>query len=198
MRLRELLGESVELGKVLQDAGAVAETQPLLAAELLGAVPVLAGTQGLESLVELRELLHEARGAERLLGQCGELRALLRRHRGEHPLGGRGPGSEGVDELLDRLGALGEELSVPFHEVAELLGGVVPPGMCREQVVEVAKHLLDPLAVLRRRVLEGLLHAGEPLVQQLATEEVLDLLVLLAGLPAAPGVVGELGDGRRR
>ena len=49
-----------------------------------------------------------------------------------------------------------------------------------------------------RGVLEGLLHAGEPLVEQLATEEVLDLLVLLAGLAAAPVVVGELGDGRRR
>ena len=79
----------------------------------------------------------------------------------------------------------------------ELLGGVVAAGVRGEQVAEVAQHLLDPLAVLGRGVLERLLHPGEALVEQLAAEEVLDLVVLLAGVAAAPLVVGELGDRRR-
>ena len=84
------------------------------------------------------------------------------------------------------------------HEVAELLGRVVAAGVGGEQVAEVAQHLLDPLAVLGRGVLERLLHPGEALVEQLAAEQVLDLVVLLAGVAAAPLVVGELGDRRRR
>ena len=89
---------------------------------------------------------------------------------------------------------------MPVHEVAELFGRVLAPGVGREEVVEVAEHLLDPLAVLGCGVLEGLLHPREALVEHLAAEEVLDLLVLLAGAAAAPGVVGQLGDrgGRRR
>ena len=137
-------------------------------------------------------------GAEGLLRELGELGPLLGGHRGEHPLGGGGPRCEGVDQLVDVLRVLGEELAVLLHELAELLSRVVATGVRREQVAEVAQHLLDPLAVLRRGVLEGLLHAGEALVEQLAPEEVLDLLVLLAGVRAAPLVVGELHDGRRR
>ena len=116
------------------------------------------------------------------------------RHRREHPLRGGGARGEGVDELVDGLGLLGEEVAVPVHEVAELLGRVLAPGVGGEEVVEVAEHLLDALAVLGGGVLEGLLHPREALVEQLAAEEVLDLLVLLAGVAAAPRVVGQLGD----
>ena len=51
-----------------------------------------------------------------------------------------------------------------------------------EQLVEVVEHLVDRGAVLVGRVLERLLHAGEPLVEHLAAEQVLDLLVVLARL----------------
>ena len=87
---------------------------------------------------------------------------------------------------------------MPLDEVAELLGGVVAAGVCGEEVAQVAQHLLDPLPVLRGRVLEGLLHPREALVEQLAPEQVLDLLVGLPGIAAAPRVVGQLGDGGRR
>ena len=165
--------------------------EPLLAAELLRAVPVLARAQPAQQVVEPVELVHQAGGAEGLLRQLGELGPLLGRHRGEHPLGGRGPlrparrSSSSTD-----LGVLGEELAVLLHEVPELLGGVVAAGVSGEQVAEVAEHLLDPLAVLGGGVLERLLHAGEALVEQLAAEQVLDLVVLLARLAAAPLVVG--------
>ena len=47
------------------------------------------------------------------------------------------------------------------------------------------EHLVDRGAVLVGGVLERLLHAGEALVEHLAAEQVLDLLVVLAGLAAA-------------
>jgi hypothetical protein len=46
-------------------------------------------------------------------------------------------------------------------------------------------------------VLERLLHAGEALVEHLPTEQVLDLLVLLAGRGARPVVPGQFGHGGR-
>ena len=67
-----------------------------------------------------------------------------------------------------------------------------------EEVGEVTEHLLDTGPVLVGGVLQGLLHAGEALVEHLAAEEVLDLLVLLPALAAPPVVVRRLGDGGGR
>ena len=80
------------------------------------------------------------------------------------------------------------------HEVVEVGLRVDPLLVLLEQVVEVGEHLVDGCAVLVGGVLERVLHAGEPLVEQLATEQVLDLLVRLAGLPALPVVRRQLGD----
>ena len=72
--------------------------------------------------------------------------------------------------------------------------------MLVQQVVQVVEHLVDALAVLVGGVLQRLLHPGEPLVEHLAAEQILDLLVLFARLLAAPVVVGQFlhGLGRRR
>ena len=72
--------------------------------------------------------------------------------------------------------------------------------MLVQQVVEVVQHLVDALAVLVGGALQRLLHAGEALVEHLAAEQILDLIVLFAGLGAAPVVLGQLLDGlgRRR
>ena len=72
--------------------------------------------------------------------------------------------------------------------------------MLVQQVVEVVQHLVDALAVLVGGALQRLLHAGEALVEHLAAQQILDLLVLFAGLRAAPVVVRQLLDGlgRRR
>ncbi len=65
--LRELLGELVEVGEVLEDAGAVAEPESLALSlalavtELLGAAPVLPGAQPLEVGVEAGQRLHQLR-----------------------------------------------------------------------------------------------------------------------------------------
>ena len=66
VRLGELLGEVVEVGEVLEHAGAVAEAEPLLPVEAFGPAPVLAGAQRLEVPVELGERLHQLGAAERL------------------------------------------------------------------------------------------------------------------------------------
>ena len=77
--LRELLGEVVEVGEVLEDAGAVAETEALLAVHPLRAAPVLAGAQRLEVGVEPGQGLHQRRRAERLLRELHQLRRAARR-----------------------------------------------------------------------------------------------------------------------
>jgi hypothetical protein len=108
IRLGQLLGELVELGHVLQDPGAVPEPEPLPVAELLGPVPVLARA------AERAGRSPAGRGTAR----AGEPNAwaesdmssstLLLGHRGEHPLCGRRPLREGVEELVDRLRVLRE------------------------------------------------------------------------------------------
>ena len=95
---------------------------------------------------------------------------------------GRGALRECVEELVDVLRVLREEVPVLGHEVGEVLGGVLAPAVLLEQLVEVVEHLRDGRPILLGRALEGLLHAGEALVEQLAAEEVLDLLVRLTGL----------------
>ena len=86
------------------------------------------------------------------------------------------------------------------HEVRRILLGVLAASVLVQQVVEVVEHLVDALTVLVGGVLQRLLHAGEPLIEHLAAEQILDLLVLFARLTAAPVVVGQFlhGLGRRR
>ena len=62
------------------------------------------------------------------------------------------------------------------------------------------EHVVDALTVLVGGAFQRLLHAGEALVEHLTTEQILDLLVLLSRLVAAPVVFGKLlhGLGRRR
>ena len=196
--LRELLREVVEVGQVLEYAGPVAEPETLLAAELLGAAPVLARAQGAQVVVELGEGLHQLRAAEGLCCQGIELVALLLRHRVAHALrSGRALG-EGIHQLVDVLRVLREEVAVLVHEVGEVLVGVLTATVLVQQLVEVAQHLVDRGTVLVGGVLERLLHALETLVEQLPAEQVLDLLVVGASLGAAPVVGAELLDRRRR
>ena len=194
VRLRELVGERVELGEVLQRAGAVAETHPLVALEALRARPVLTGAQGLEVGVHPRELLHQLRRPEGLLRELHQLLALLGRHRVEHPLGGGRTLGERVEQLVHVLRVVGEVVAVLVHEVTELLVRDAAGGVLLQQVVEVGEHLLDGLPVLLGGALERLLHAGEALVEELAAEQVLDLLVGLARLRGLPVVRRQLAD----
>ena len=184
--LGELVGEVVEVGEVLEHAGAVAEAEALLAVEALRAAPVLAGPQRLEVGVEPGQRLHQLRRAERLRRELHQLLALLGAHRVEHPLGGGGALGQGVEQLVDVLRVLREEVAVLVHELLEVLVGVLAALVLLEQLVEVVEHLVDRRAVLVGGVLQRLLHAGEPLVEQLPAEQVLDLLVVLAGLRAMP------------
>ena len=200
VRLRELVGERVELGEVLQGAGAVAEPHPCPRAtlEVLRARPVLAGTQGLEVGVHPGELLHQLRRAEGLLRELHQLLALLGRHRVEHPLGGGRTLGERVEQLVHVLRVVGEVVAVLVHEVTELLVRDALAGVLLQQVVEVGEHLLDGLPVLLGGALERLLHAGEALVEELAAEQVLDRLVGLARLRGLPVVRRQLADRGRR
>ena len=80
------------------------------------------------------------------------------------------------------------------HELLEVLLGVLAALALLEQLVEVREHRVDGGAVLVGGVLEGLLHALEALVEQLAAQQVLDLLVGLACLRALPVVGAQLAD----
>ncbi len=108
---------------------------------------------------------------------------------------------EGVEQLVDVAGVprrIREEVSMFAHEVVEVLLGVLPQPVLLEQLVEVAQHLVDRGPVLVGGALERLLHAGEALVEHLASEQVLDLLVGLARLAALPVVRRQLADRGRR
>ena len=76
-------------------------------------------------------------------------------------------------------------------------GGVLPHPALLEQLVEVAEHVADRLAVGIRRPLEGVLHSGEPLVEQLTAEQLLDALVVGARRGALPVVVRQVVHGGR-
>ncbi len=124
--LGELLGQVVELAELLHRPGGLAHPHRVLAAEPALAVPVLAGTQALQLGVELLQRLREPGVPERLLGQLHQLGPLLGGHRVHHPLGGRGPGREQVDQFLGVLRVLREVVPVLAHELTELLGRVLP------------------------------------------------------------------------
>ncbi len=88
-------------------------------------------------------------------------------------------------------------LPVLRHERVELLLRVRAAAVVLEQLVEVPHHVRDGGAVVVRGVLERLLHAGEALVEDLAAEQVLDLLVLLSGGRTRPVVAAQFLHGAR-
>ncbi len=196
VRLRELLGQRIEIGQVLEHAGPVTEPDALLTVHRGGATPVLAGTQRLQARIEPAERVVQLRRPERLRRELRQLVTLLGRHRAHHALGRRRPLRHLVEQLVQVLrkrAVLGPEVvAVLVHEGVEVgwrVGAVAP---LVEQVVEVVEHLVDGVAVGFRGVLERVLHAGEALVEQLAPQQVLDALVVLARLRALPLVGREL------
>ncbi len=196
--LGQLLGEGVEIGDVLEGPGAVAEPEPLLAGEVLGPAPLLAGAQCAQVVVHPAQLAHEIRRAEGLLRELVELLALGGGERVAEARRRGGPLGEGVDEFIDALRILGEELPVLVHELLELRVGVLPEPVRLEEGVEVAQHRLDRGPILVRGALHRLLHPREPLVEHLPAEQVLDLLVRLPAVGAAPRIVGQLAHRRGR
>ena len=81
------------------------------------------------------------------------------------------------------------------HEVGELVGRVLLPGVGREQGVQIGEHVLDPLQRLGVRRLQGLLHPGELGVQHLPAQHLLDRLEGRPRLVRAPLVVVQRADG---
>ncbi len=113
-------------------------------------------------------------------------------------LGGRGPPGERVDQLVEIGRVLREEVAVLLHELLELLLRVLAPGVGVEHLVERGHHRPDAFELLRGGVLQRVAHALELGVEDLAAQQVLDLVVGLPGLGRAPLVFGELADGPRR
>ena len=146
------------------------------------------------------ERVHQRRRAECLLGQRIQLGALVGGQAVAEPLRRRRALGQRVQQLLHVARVLRKELAVLVHEVIEVLLGVLTAGMLVQQVIQIVEHLVDALAILVGGVLQRLLHPGEPLVEHLAAEQILDLLVLFPRLGTAPVVVGQLlhGLGRRR
>ena len=146
-----------------------------------------------------QSLLQRGR-AERLLGQRVQFGALVGAQAVAEPLRCGGALRQGIQQLVHIAGILREEVTVLGHEIVEVPLGVLAAGMLVQQVIEVVKHVGDALAVLVGGAFQRLLHAGEPLVEHLPAQQILDLLVLFAGLAAAPVVVGQLLHrlGRRR
>jgi hypothetical protein len=120
---------------------------------------------------------------------------LLRGERGQQPAGRRRPPGERVDQFLEVARPLGEEVAVALHELVEGGGGVLAAGVGVEHGVELGQHAPDPVHVLLARPGERIAHALEAAVEQLAPEQVTDLLVEVGGFWRTPLAVGELADG---
>ena len=194
--LGELRLQRFEIGDLGHrlDGFAVAEGLPARTHPGVG-LPVQSRTQRAQVVRELSHLRGQVGVGQRLAHQLTQLLALLRAQRGQHSLGRGLAAGQRVDEFVDRLRLLGKELAVAGHEVGELVGRVLLPGVRREQRVQIGQHVLDPLHRLGVRRVEGLLHAGELGVQHLAAQHVLDRLEGRPGLIRAPLVVVQRAHG---
>ena len=137
--LRELLGEVVEVGEVLEDAGAVAEPEPLLAVEALRPAPVLAGAQRLQVRVELRQLLHQLRRAERLLRPAASAPPAARRSSSSSSAGRRRRAAASASISSSTFCGFSGKKSPCLSMKSAKSSAVSSPRPCLdEQVVEVA------------------------------------------------------------
>ena len=141
---------------------------------------------------ELVHLPAQVHVLEQRLGQALQLRPLLGRHRVEHRLHGRHALRHDLEQLVERLGVLGEEVAVALHELLE--GGLrVLPGLLHgEQVVEVVEHVLHALHGLGGHLLHGPGHLVEVALRHLLAELVHQLVELLARLAGGELVLLEL------
>lgn len=132
--------------------------------------------------VEPVQRVHQLRRTESLLRQRIQLGTLVRGEAVAEALRGGSPLSQRIEQFLDVLRILRKVLAVFAHEIVEVLRAVLAARVLVQQVVQVVEHLVDRLPVLVGRVLQRLLHAGEPLIEHLPAEQILDLLVLLPRL----------------
>ena len=185
--------ELVDVPQFGQHVGCVAEVERVRAAELVAPVPA-----------EIRELVAEVSGqlvhlpvevhvGQQLVGQLLELVALGGGHRVHQGLGCRHAAGHDLQELVEGLGVLTEEVAVALHEPLEV--GLLASGPLGQHGVELGQHVLEPLHLLRRRALGGVVDCAGHAVQELLHELLAQLLgqlgELLAGLVALEVVVVE-------
>ena len=197
--LRELRLEGLEIGHLRQRLGGIGQAEAALALHALAPLPGKVRTQCPQVILQLRHLRGEVEVLPGLLHEPGELLALLRGHRVEHALHRRGPAREVVEQLLEALGAVGEEVSVRVHELLEVLAHVIAATVLVEHRVEIGEHVLQCLLRLRcRRRLQSAGEVLELLVEHVAAQHLADLVVRRPALRGAPVVVSEFADGARR
>jgi hypothetical protein len=197
--LGQAVGQALQVGQLLEGAGGVAHAQRLalaVAPALTDAlVPVQVRPAPAQRLAEPVQLVGQAKVLHGLLHEASQLLALLGRQRGQQPAGRCRPPGQGVDQLVEVGRVVGEHVAVVAHEALEGLLGVLAAGVGVQHRVEVGQHVLDPLHGGRVVRLQALLHAPELGVEDLAAEQVADLLVGGGRLGRAPAVVGQLAHG---
>ena len=149
---------------------------PESAAELLAARPVLARTQCLQVAVQPVEcaISPVSRTPARQLHQFLALRGVIERSIRWAAAARCAIASINSSTFRGFSGKTRPCLAMNSSKSS----GVSSPRRCFvEQLVEVVEHRVDRGPVPVRRVLHGLLHAGESLVEQFAAEQVLDLVV---------------------
>ena len=84
------------------------------------------------------------------------------------------------------------------HELLEVFRDVLATAVLVEHGIQVGEHVLEGLLALgRHRVVHGLRHVLELLVEHVAAQHLADLVVCRTGLGGAPVVVGELAHSAR-
>ncbi len=119
-------------------------------------------------------------------------RALLGRHRRHHLLHGRHRAGHLLEQLVERLRVPREEVAVLLHEALEV--GLLAGRPLLEHAVQLGHHVLHPLHLLGRDVLQGIGHLVELRLEQLLAQLVHQLLEALAGGVVHPVVLLELLD----
>ena len=136
--------------------------------------PSFAGAERLQVAVEVQR--RTTRGAERRRARASSSsRCSWSRSCACSAAAARG---QSVDQFVDVLAPSGKNAPCLAMKSSNISGCRCPRGAASERSVEVAEHRGDRFAVGFGGAFERLLHAGEPLVEHLAAEQLFDLAEL--------------------
>ena len=176
----EHLGERVEVAELRHDIGRLRHRQRVVAAEGVVAIPAHVGERLLEVLRELLGLPLQVHVVHELRRQVGELLALFGSHRIQHRRHGCHALGHDLEQLVERLGVLGEEIAIAIHESLEV--GLLAAGTLFEHLVELGHHVLGAGQVLGAHVAHGTGHLVEVALGHFLAQPLDELVELLARL----------------
>ena len=112
--------ERVDVAQLLHEAHGLTHANRLIAFEAVSLAPTHLRERLAQVLAELLHLPAQIHVFHQLIAEGLELGPLLGRHRVEHLLGGGHLLGHLLEQLIERLGIVGEEVAELLHEVLEV------------------------------------------------------------------------------